>query len=211
MRTDPRAIRTLLGAASKPSRFAQRCLETCNAPIDGIALDIPCGAGRHIETLRARGYAVVGADISAVLLDEARRRSEQSTAVAVKAAFIRVDATRPLPFVKDLFDVVLAVHYYVHGVVRELSMLVKPGGCFILETFGAQGGNYVQLPLQGEIRSELRGDWLILEEHEHSVRSAPNRCVVRFFGRRRASGMISEAEALSKISPASLSRSSPPP
>ena len=36
-------------------------------PIDGIALDLACGTGRHIQELVAQGYHFVGSDLSYVL------------------------------------------------------------------------------------------------------------------------------------------------
>ncbi len=185
MRTDRRAVKTLLQAESAPSRFAQRCLATCAVPVGGLALDIPCGAGRHIETLRARGYAVVGADLSADLLKEASRRSGQNSSIQVNTAFVRLDGSRALPFTESAFDMVLVVHFFLPGLVRRLSTLVKPGGYFILETFGAHGGNHAHLPVKGQVRNELSGEWMVVEDHERSVRSAIDRQVVQFFCRRK--------------------------
>lgn len=40
--------------------------------IEGPVLDLACGAGRHVNELRAQGYAAIGCDLSYVLLRSAR-------------------------------------------------------------------------------------------------------------------------------------------
>lgn len=42
-------------------------------PAGGRVLDLACGPGRHLAELAARGYAGIGLDLSAALLDHARR------------------------------------------------------------------------------------------------------------------------------------------
>ena len=53
-------------------RSWRRLLATC--PADGIVLDAPCGTGRYFGLVRASGRRVVGADQSAGMLDQARRK-----------------------------------------------------------------------------------------------------------------------------------------
>jgi len=53
-------------------------LETAlRLPTGARILDLPCGDGRVALELAARGYHLVGIDISAALLDKARRRSQE--------------------------------------------------------------------------------------------------------------------------------------
>jgi len=183
MRSDAGTIRRLLQADRSPSDFVETCLSQCQAPAGGVALDIPCGAGRHLAPLQRRGYSVFGADLSSALLHEALRRSEQGFTGTPSANFIQLDANREFPFPTGSFDLVLVVHFFIPGLVGRLCPLVKPGGFLILETFGAQGGNGRRLPLQGEVRDGLTGDWTVIEERERRVKSAYERRAVRLFAR----------------------------
>jgi len=54
-------------------RFVARLLETC--PPDGIVLDAPCGTGLYFPFVAASGRRVVGIDLSAGMLEQARARS----------------------------------------------------------------------------------------------------------------------------------------
>lgn len=51
-------------------------------------IDLGCGAGRHSIEFAKRGYRVVGVDISAFMLEEARKRACQA---GVEPRFIRLD------------------------------------------------------------------------------------------------------------------------
>ncbi len=53
-------------------------------------LDVGCGTGRHAVELAKRGYKVTGIDLSAAMLEEARKKAKVA---GVKASFIRADAT----------------------------------------------------------------------------------------------------------------------
>ena len=48
-------------------------LEVMQVPPTGSLLDVGCGVGRHALELARRGYRVTGVDISAGMLEQARR------------------------------------------------------------------------------------------------------------------------------------------
>ncbi|MBN2492607.1 MAG: class I SAM-dependent methyltransferase [Planctomycetes bacterium] len=97
-------------------------------------LDLGCGAGRHLEALRDRGFAPVGLDLSRVLLCEAKRRG-------AAPGLVRGDM-RWLPFVDGVFDAVLSFFtsfgYFAddsenQAVLREVRRVLRPGGGFLLD------------------------------------------------------------------------------
>lgn len=96
-------------------------------------LDLACGTGRHSLELVRHGFSVVGVEISAELVEIARKDAEQQ---GLEATFIEGDL-RELDFA-DEFDVVLnlndgAVGYFEtdeenHRTFEVISRALKQGG-----------------------------------------------------------------------------------
>lgn len=105
-----------------------------SAPQPLSLLDIGCGAGRHLASLRAREREVraTGVDLSPVLLRDAR---------AQKLTVARADMRR-LPFPDARFDVVASFFtsfgYFASAdedaaALLEFARVVKPGGFLFLD------------------------------------------------------------------------------
>jgi SAM-dependent methyltransferase len=93
-------------------------------------LDLACGAGRHTETLRRRGYRALGVDLSLVLLLEGERLPR-----------VRADMCC-LPFAAGSFDWVLnfftSFGYFERErenfqVLEEVTRVLEPGGRFLFD------------------------------------------------------------------------------
>jgi tellurite methyltransferase len=112
------------------------------------ALDLACGAGRHALLLAARGYRVVGIDVSAAALQIAEER--------VRAAGIRVCRAKGIDRPKhasaaglelveadletvqlpaESFDVILCVHYLQRSLFSQMERALRTGGMLVFETF----------------------------------------------------------------------------
>ena len=96
-------------------------------------LDVGCGNGRYLETLRARGHRgpVFGADLSAGMLRTARPANADVPLLATDV--------QALPFPTASFDVVLAMHMLYHVPDRarglaEIRRVLRPGGCALVLT-----------------------------------------------------------------------------
>lgn len=123
----------------------------------GRVLDFGCGAGRLSNALAAHFERVVGVDISAPMLEEARRldRSEGRIEFVLNE---RPDLSR---FEDDSFDVVYTDLVLQHlptdlaeGYVHEFARVVRPGGALVLgvpdserRTFKGLVFKYVPWPL----------------------------------------------------------------
>ena len=93
-------------------------------------LDLACGAGRHTDVLRDRGYRVLGVDLSITLL-------------AQRPDLPRVAGDmRELPFAGGAFDWVLnfftSFGYFEEErenfrVLEEIVRVLSPGGCFLID------------------------------------------------------------------------------
>lgn len=104
-------------------------------------LDAGCGDGRFLAAIAggaARPERLVGCDISARILETARRAVEMRGA---EAEFVRANLER-LPFEDGEFERVLSVQVVEHLVdpgagIAELARVLKPGGVLILSTDNA--------------------------------------------------------------------------
>ena len=66
---------TVVGTATdrREKKCVIKALTLANIPAGASVLDCPCGAGRLLPTLKKWGYTVIGADVSASMVEEARR------------------------------------------------------------------------------------------------------------------------------------------
>ncbi|HKA23150.1 MAG TPA: class I SAM-dependent methyltransferase [Blastocatellia bacterium] len=93
---------------------------------DGLRLlDVGCGTGHHMASLRERGFDVAGVDGSPEMLDQARANNP--------GAEIKLSDVESLPFPDASFDFILCIEvlrYLPSAVqcVREMSRVLKPGG-----------------------------------------------------------------------------------
>jgi SAM-dependent methyltransferase len=107
---------------------------------DERVLDLACGSGRHSLELRRRGFEVVGADISADLIEIARRDAAEAD---LEVEFVLADL-RELDYEEE-FDLVLNLNDGAIGYLESdeenrrsfevISRALRPGG-----------RNLVQLP-----------------------------------------------------------------
>jgi ubiquinone/menaquinone biosynthesis C-methylase UbiE len=95
-------------------------------------LDVGCGNGGYLGTLRARGHRglLCGADLSVGMLRSARRATDGP---------LLVSDAQALPFADDAFDVALAMHMLYHvpdrgTAVAELRRVLRPGGVALVVT-----------------------------------------------------------------------------
>jgi ubiquinone/menaquinone biosynthesis C-methylase UbiE len=99
------------------------------APADR-ALDLGVGDGRVASLIRAS--RLVGADVSQVALDRARRRLPE-------AELVLVEPDEPLPFADNAFDLVTAIETLEHVrdvqlALSEIRRVLRPGGRLALTT-----------------------------------------------------------------------------
>jgi ubiquinone/menaquinone biosynthesis C-methylase UbiE len=96
-------------------------------------LDLACGHGRLSRELARRGARVVGVDISAVLLEQARARESDEP---LGITYFRADATSSRLLDDERFDLVtchfgLADIDDLRGAVANVARLLVPGGLLV--------------------------------------------------------------------------------
>lgn len=88
-------------------------------------LDVGCGTGHHMASLKERGFEVAGIDGSGEMLHQARANNP--------GADIRQADVEALPFADASFDLVLCVEVLRYlpssaQSIREMARVLKPGG-----------------------------------------------------------------------------------
>jgi len=99
---------------------------------DGAVLDLGCGDGRLTRELRARH--IVGADVSRVALERARRRLEERD-----VELVELTPGAVIPFGDEAFDLVLVAETIEHVVdvetlLKEAHRVTAPGGEIAITT-----------------------------------------------------------------------------
>lgn len=102
---------------------------------DSLVLDAGCGRGQHSCTLaRQFGCQVIGLDLVATNLDQARRTAQQE-GLSEQVSFLQGDI-RKLPWASDHFDLIwcrdmLAHVQGVETALTEFARVLKPQGAMI--------------------------------------------------------------------------------
>jgi len=117
------------------AREVSTLVDWLKLPQGATILDLACGDGAHAIELGARGYRVVGLDLSETFIDEAARRAEL---VGSSAKFVRGDM-RGLSS-NGRFDAVLCLGtsfgYFEDAanvrVLKAVSRALRSGGRFVL-------------------------------------------------------------------------------
>jgi SAM-dependent methyltransferase len=152
-------------------------------PCQGLALDIPSGEGRHSRFLASQGFHVISADLDmkALLQGASVNRDENQTRIIP----VRLNATKPLPFPPNTFDLALIVHFQMDSVLEQIESVLKKDGFLVLETFGAHGENWRSLPRANELRGRLEEVFHLSQYVERAVGKVPDRVTVRAVGQKK--------------------------
>jgi SAM-dependent methyltransferase len=110
-----------------------------------LVLDLGCGIGRLCRPLSALGAEVVGVDVSAGMLLQARRRCAGSGVLG----FVRLSGRDLAAFAVSSFDLVLAVDVFPYlnlarkavarRHVEDIARLLRPGGRLVIANFSYPG------------------------------------------------------------------------
>jgi ubiquinone/menaquinone biosynthesis C-methylase UbiE len=112
-------------------KFSRHLKETA------LVLDLGCGPGRDIASLRDRGLQVVGMDLSTGMLNEAQERVGGPLACA---------DMRQLPLPTSAFDGIWVCAALLHlpheqapGALAEMRRILRPGGSLYVSVKQGQG------------------------------------------------------------------------
>jgi SAM-dependent methyltransferase len=159
-------------------------------------LDAGCGYGRNAVALAAHGLSVVCVDQKLERLNALVRLAPEHIAdlrqpnCEVGRLYPVLADLRPSqwPFCRSCFAGIICVHFLNVELFEAFRSSLVAGGCLFIETFGGQGGNYLDLPKAGQLRDLLWKDFDLLFYREKKVGPAGYDAVtVKLLARKRSS------------------------
>lgn len=149
--------------SNEPSRFLAEEISRLDLLEGSLALDLGCGYGRN-SILLSRYFAnVIAADFSYKSFSDLWYLDCKNVHPVI------LDCGQLLPFLNNVFSAVIVVHLYHEDLIDNLIDAVRPGGFFIYESIAANGENWRELSLSGEVKRLLERQFVIKYYLERSV------------------------------------------
>jgi SAM-dependent methyltransferase len=141
---------------SAPSQFVSRFASQIASNASGMPiLDVACGSGRNAIVFSQLGCSVICLDIDLSRLD-----MPHSTNVMAERKSYQLDLVHdPWPLGPRSVGGIINVHFLLPALFPYFERSLIPGGYLLLETIPGCGGNHVQLPKVGELRSALSSSY----------------------------------------------------
>ncbi|MGH6877529.1 MAG: class I SAM-dependent methyltransferase [Rhizomicrobium sp.] len=139
--------------------------EIASSAATGPILDAPCGYGRNSVALANRGCTVIGVDndLSRIRILETTKGQYISDAAPgrdragqIKLICADLSGVDRLPLKASSLSAIVCVHFPVVELVDQFVAALRTGGYLYIETFGGHGGNYLDLPKKGQLRSMIQ-------------------------------------------------------
>jgi len=119
-------------------------------------LDIACGSGRNSFVFSNLGCAVICVDrnLAGLRAQQLRLSSTALGHTTSKMSLCQMDLVKdPWPFGVSQAGGIVNVHFLLPSLFRFFENSIVTGGYLLVETVPAHGGNYLELPKAGELRS----------------------------------------------------------
>ena len=100
----------------EPDEFVASSIKSLKRRQVSKALDLGCGAGRHLAYMARQGVQVCGIDLSLTGIDMARRKLKEQ---GLEALLVKCDMNA-LPFINSLFDAVICTRTVYHQALKEI-------------------------------------------------------------------------------------------
>ncbi len=119
-------------------------------------LDVACGSGRNAMALGELGCPVIciDKDLTSLRAHQARWRSSSLKAASGQLSPYQLDLVKDRwPFAPYAAGGIINVHFLLPTLFQSFERSLSPGGYLLLETVSGHGGNYLELPKAGELRT----------------------------------------------------------
>jgi SAM-dependent methyltransferase len=191
----------MLASASRlrPSALVKQFGRTMVDAASGYpVIDVACGAGRNAAYL-----AQLGCDVICLDRDLSRlKRVVTQKSVLERLDFIEMDLRAdPWQFKAQTIGGIVLVDFLDSSLFASFEDSLRPGGYLLIETVSARGGNYLELPRAGELRTafEKSLDFCLYRERPAGP-SGANAVTVRMLGRRKSNPLNLHANSVQATS-----------
>jgi hypothetical protein len=119
-------------------------------------LDIACGSGRNAFVFSNLGCSVicVDRDLAGLRAQQLRLSSTSLGDASSRMSLYQMDFVKdPWPFGAAQAGGIINVHFLLPSLFPFFESSISADGYLLLETVPAHGGNYLELPKAGELRS----------------------------------------------------------
>jgi SAM-dependent methyltransferase len=141
----------------EPSPLVRRFAPKIAAAAAGKpVIDVACGSGRNALALAQLGCSVicVDRDLTDLQAHVVHLRRTALRKASAKLSLHQLDLVKGRwPFTARLAGAIINVHFLLPKLFPFFERSLSPGGYLLLETVPGCGGNYLELPKAGELRS----------------------------------------------------------
>jgi SAM-dependent methyltransferase len=141
----------------EPSPLVRRfAAKITDAAAGKPVLDVACGSGRNALALAQLGCTVicVDRDLTTLQAHVVRLRRTELRKASAKLTLHQLDLVKDRwPFTACAVGGIMNVHFLLPELFPFFERSLAPGGYLLLETVPGCGGNYLELPKAGELRS----------------------------------------------------------
>ena len=134
--------------------FSDNYFNSKNKKTDGVVLDIGCLYANNLVPFSDRGWTLYGTEVT----EDSLKIAKKQCGINNITAELKLGFNTQLPFESDKFDVLMSIatiHYEeslidVEAALKEMSRVVKVGGCAVIATVAPQHGMFKNSKRIGE-------------------------------------------------------------
>ena len=155
-----------------------------------VILDVACGSGRNAIQVARFGCHVLCIDNDLTQFQKYLRMSDSArTDEGALLTLCELDLIKePWPFAPNSVGGIINVHFFLPSLFPHFKQSLRPNGYFLFESEPGCGGNYLQLPKAGQVRSALGNGFMFDYYRERRVGPAQYDAVsVKLFAKRVSS------------------------
>jgi hypothetical protein len=157
----------------KPSPLVRRFAAKIAEASSGLpVLDVACGSGRNATPLQQLGCTVICIDRDLSRLPQQPPPTSRALSDPAPPELIprKMDLLKDdWPFGESSVGGIINIHFFAPALLPAFEHSLAPGGYLLLETVPGCGGNYLQLPKAGTVRSTFGKVFEFKFYREHRV------------------------------------------
>lgn len=183
----PQAVKDEIARATSPlvRKFAEKVIA---AAVGKPILDVACGSGRNALFLAKSGCIVVCIDKDLSSFNANLQLQRWFLTTSSKRLFSKeIDLVKDhWPFGPRSVGGIINIHFLLPQLFPFFASSLVPNGYLLLETVPGFGGNYLELPQEGELKAALAYTFDLEVYKERPIgRSEHNAVTVKLLARRR--------------------------